>query len=180
MFPNWVFPNSSPRQEHGDAPGAHQQGEGVAHHPSPQGVDLGIVGLPLRAAVPAVVVVGAVGVVPAVGLVVLVAVGVQVAEGKAVVAGEEVHRGVPAGGRVIDVPGAGEAQGGGLGHSPVPLEVAAHVVPVAAVPLGQPVPGGEGAHLIEPAGVPGFGDELHIAQDGVEGQGLEQIGRAHV
>ena len=66
------------RQEHGDAPAAHQQRKGVAAHPAAQGVDLGVCRLTLHAAVPAVVVISSVGVVPAVFQVVLLVVGVQI------------------------------------------------------------------------------------------------------
>ena len=161
-------------QKHGGPPGAHEQGEGVAAHPAAEGVDLRVVRLPLRAAVPAVVVVGPVGVVPAVGQVVLFVVAEQVPEGKAVVAGDEVHRGVGAALTAVHILRAHQTQGGRLGAALAALEVAAQVVPVAAVPLRPPVPGGEGAHLVEPPGVPGLGDELHVPQNGVEGQGLEQ------
>ena len=94
-------------------------------------------------------------------------------------AGDKVHRGVVPPLIAVDVRGAGQPQGGPLGEALVPLEVAADIVPIAAIPLRPPIPGGEGAHLIQPARVPGLGDELHVAQNGVEGQGLEQGGIAH-
>ena len=94
-------------------------------------------------------------------------------------AGDEVHGGVFALPGLVDIPGAHHPEGGGLGAARVPLEVAAHVVPVAAVPLRPAVPGGEAAHLVEPPGVPGLGDELHVPQDGVEGHGLEEGGFVH-
>ena len=93
--------------------------------------------------------------------------------------GDEVHRGVLPLSGLVDVPGAHDPQSGGLGAARVAFEIAAHIVPVAAVPLRPAVPGGEAAHLVEPAGVPGLGDELHVPQDGVEGHGLEQGGLVH-
>ena len=163
-----------PGQEHGDAPAAHEQGEGAAHHPPAQGVDGRVGRGALRAAVPAVVVVCPVGVVPAVFQVVLLVVGEEVPQGEAVVAGDEVHRGVLPPGGAVDVPGAHHPLRRRLGAALVPLEVAAYVVPVAPVPLRPAVPGREGAHLVEPPGVPRLGDELHVPQDGVKGHGLEQ------
>ena len=71
-----------------------QRGDQVALLPLAQGVDGRVVGRPLGAAVPAVVVVGAVAVVLAVGLVVLVVVADQVVQREAVVAGDEVDAGV--------------------------------------------------------------------------------------
>ena len=163
-----------PRQEHGSAPAAQQHGEGVFYQPVPKGQHLRIRGVSLHAAVPAVVVVGPVGVAPAVGLVVLDVVGVQVVQGKAVVAGEEVHRGVLPLGGGIQVGGAGDALDRRPGQTSVSLQEAAQVVPVLAVPFCPPVPGGKGPHLIQSAGVPGLGNELHPAQDGIEGQTLQQ------
>ena len=64
-----------PRQEHGDAPATHEEGEGVADHPPPESVDFRVVRLPLNSAVPAVVVVGPVGASPAVFFVVFDIVG---------------------------------------------------------------------------------------------------------
>ena len=65
-----------PRQEHGNAPAAHQEGKGVAHHAAAQGVHSRVPRIPLCAAVPTVVIVGAVHVVFAVFLVVLLIIGV--------------------------------------------------------------------------------------------------------
>ena len=79
----------------------------------------------------------------------------------------------------IDIPGTGDAQGGCLGHAPVSLDMAAHVVPVPAVPLRPPVPGRESAHLVKSVCIPGLGYELYIAQNGVKGKGLKQGRLAH-
>ena len=90
MLPRCVRRNSSPATNIG-TPAAEQQDRGeVLDLPLAQPLDLGIVGRPLDAAVPAVVVVGAVAVALAVGLVVLLVVADEVVEREAVVAGDEV------------------------------------------------------------------------------------------
>ena len=89
-------------------------------------------------------------------------------------AGNEVDGGVfPALGGV-HILRTDQPHGGGLSQPPVPLQVPAHVVPIAAVPLRPAVPGGERTHLIQSAGVPGLGNELYVSQNGVERQRLEQ------
>src|SRR5699024_10312100 len=79
-------------REHGRAAAAQQHRERISAQAAAQRVDGRVVGLPFRAAVPAVVVVGAVGVVPAVALIVLFVVGIQVIEREAVVTGQEIDR----------------------------------------------------------------------------------------
>ncbi len=132
-----------------------------------QGHDLGVVGRALDAAVPRAVVVGAVAVVLAVGVVVLAVVGHEVGQGEAVVGGDEVDAGRRrAPGGLVQVGAAGEAVAE-LGHGVVgaPPEVA-DLVAVLAVPLRPQRR--EVADLVAAlADVPRLGDELHLADDRV-------------
>ena len=79
-------------QEHRRSPAAHQNRDRVFHQPHPQGVDLGVVGFPFCAAVPASVIVCPVGIVPAVCQVVFFVVAVQIVQGEPVVAGDKIDR----------------------------------------------------------------------------------------
>ena len=85
--------------------------------------DLGVVGLPLDAAVPGAVVVGAVLVVLEVGLVVLLVVGDEVAQREAVVGGDEVDRGERlAAVGLVEVGGAGQPLGEVAAARPAPRQ----------------------------------------------------------
>ena len=79
----------------------------------------------------------------------------------------------------IYISGAGDSQGSRLRHALVPLDMAAHIVPVPAVPLCPAVPGREGPHLIKTVRIPRLGYELDIAQNGVKGKTLKQGRLAH-
>ena len=80
-----------PHEDHGDALAEHQDGECVFDLTAAQRHDVRIIGGPLNAAVPRVIVVGAIVVVLAVGLVVLVVLAEEIPKGEAVVTGDEVH-----------------------------------------------------------------------------------------
>ena len=163
-----------PGIEHGRAPAAHQGGEGILHHAATQGLHLHILRLPLHAAVPAIAVVVPVRVVPAVLLIVFHIVGVEVVQGEAVMAGQEVHgRALPPLQRIVHVPGAGDPGDGRPRQAPVPLQEAPHVVPVSAVPFRPSAERRETPHLVEPHRVPGLRNQLHLAQDGIMGNLLD-------
>ena len=109
----------------------------------------------------------AVGAAFAIGFVVLVVVGNQVAEGEPVVGGDEVDAGPGmAGVGLVQIGAAGQAggelaEGGGFAPPEVP-----HRIAVTAVPLRPQ--GGEVAHLVAAfADVPRFGDQLHLGDDGI-------------
>ena len=166
-----------PCQEHGRAPAGHQDRHGIAAEPSAEPIDLRIIGGTFRAAVPAAVVVAAVCIIPAVAFIMLVVVGIQIPKSKSVMAVEEIDGSVLLPYIIrVDVRGSGHPVAGRVGQVQIAPQVIPHIVPVAPVPFRPAVPGREGAHLIEPAGIPGFGDQLDIRQDGVTGQ-LLQHGR---
>ena len=112
----------------------------------------------------------------------LLVVGIQVVQRESVMAGEEVHAGIVA--RVIvvvvgieaavEVAGAGDAPGGLPGVPVISLQISPQGIPVASVPLRPALAGGELPHLVEPACVPGLRDQLHVPQDRVGGQKLQQ------
>ena len=127
----------------------------------------GVVGRPLDPAVPRAVVALAVPVLLAVRLVVLLVVRDEVGQGEAVVRGDEVDAGHRAAGvGLVEVGAAGEPGGQlGQGRRLPPPEVA-HGVAVLAVPLRPH--GREVADLVAAlAEVPGLGDQLDLADDGV-------------
>ena len=95
-------------------------------------------------------------------------------KGKTVMAGNEIHGCVLPVMVRIYISGAGDSQGSRLRHALVPLDMAAHIVPVPAVPLCPAVPGREGPHLIKTVRIPCLGYELDIAQNGVKGKTLKQ------
>ena len=107
----------------------------------------------------------------------LTVVGIQVPEREAVMAVEEIDGSVLIPHIIrVEVRRAGHPVAGRVGQRQVAPQVIPHIIPVAPVPFRPAVPGREGAHLIEPAGVPGLRDQLDIRQDGVTGQ-LLQHGR---
>ncbi len=126
-----------------------QQGQEVPHLPLAQGVDAGVVGRPLVAAVAAEVVVPAVAVVLAVGLVVLAVVADQVVEREAIVAGDEIDRvvGVPRG-VAVEVEAAADPLGQRRWPRRVAADEAADIVAEVAVQFGPAAPGGKLAELV--------------------------------
>ena len=76
----------------------------------------------------------------------------------------------------VEVRRAGHPVAGRAGQRQVAPQVIPHIIPVASVPFRPAVPGREGTHLIESAGVPGLRDQLDIRQNGIAGQ-LLQHGR---
>src|SRR5262249_54514614 len=114
-----------------------ERGEQVSPLLLAQAVDGRIVGVPLGAAVPAIVVVAAVAVVFAVGLVVLLVVADEILEGEAVVARDEIDAriGLPPV-PLIEVAGSRQSGGHLGGGAAVAFPEAAHVVAILAVPLG--------------------------------------------
>ena len=95
-------------------------------------------------------------------------------------AGDEIDRGIAAAvHRVIQIRGAGHALGSGARHACIAFQETAHVVPVASIPLCPPLPGREGADLVETASVPGLCDQLDVAQDGIKGKVAQERGLVH-
>ena len=80
---------------------------------------------------------------------------------------------------IIHIPGTGDPGNRRTCQPLVPFQETAQIIAVSAVPLRPTVPGWKASHLVEPAGVPRLGNQLHIPQDGVEGHGLEQGGLVH-
>ena len=132
----------------------------------------------LDAAVGGEVLVAPVAIVFPVGRVPLAGVGDEVGEGEAVVGGDEVDAGRgTAAALLVEIAGAGEAIGKLAHLPPVALPVAAYGVAVTPVPL-RPARR-KVAHLV-PAlpEVPGLGDELHLGDDGVLVDHVEEGGEA--
>ena len=75
---------------------------------------------------------------------------------------------------LVKVCGAGQPFGGLRRVPVIPLEEITQGIPVFAVPLGPAVIGREIADLIEPARVPGLGDQLGGPEDGIIRQTLQQ------
>ena len=84
------------REYHGDALTDHQQRDGILHLTVTQGVDVGVIGRPLAATVPTVVMVLTVAVVFAVGLIVLFVIRHKIHQRETVVRCDEVHAGLDA------------------------------------------------------------------------------------
>ena len=70
--------------------------------------------------------------------------------------------------------GAGDPADRSVSHAVIAFEKITQVIPVTAIPLCPPAPGWEAAHLVEPAGIPRFCDQLHIAEDRIAGQALQK------
>ena len=91
------------------------------------------------------------------------------------VAIQKVHRGIiSTDRRIIEIPGAGDPADRSVSHAVIAFEKITQVIPVTAIPLCPPAPGWEAAHLVEPAGIPRFCDQLHIAEDRIAGQALQK------
>src|SRR5690606_31636253 len=136
--------------------------------------DARIVGLALYTRVPRDVVVAAVAVALAVGLVVLLVVGDEVVQRETVVSGDEVDAGIrqPAV-ALVEVAAARESRGHLRDLSRVATPEATDRVAVLPVPLGP-------AHREVPdlvaafAEIPGLGDQLHLRDDGVLRDDVEE------
>ena len=76
-------------------------------------------------------------------------------------------------GSVIQIGAAADPAGEAAHHSFVPPPEPAHVVAKMAVPF-RPAAVGEAAHLIGAGGIPGFGDQLRVAQDRILGDAFQQ------
>ena len=162
-------------EQHRHALREQQRRQEVAHLPQPQLADLRIVRRPLDAVVPRAVVVAAVVVALAVRLVVLLVVRDEVAQREAVVCGDEVDRRERAAavGRV-EVGRAGEARDE-VGHVLLAAPEVAHRVAVDPVPLRPEHR--EVADLVAArADVPRLGDQLHLRDDGVLVDRVEERG----
>ena len=158
-------PDLVAHQEHRDADGQEVQDEEVPDLTFAQPFDGGIVRWPFRAAIPAHVVVAAVAVLLTVGLVVFRLVRDQVVEREAVVAGHEIQAGLRV--RVlvpVQVRAAEEPLHQRLHHPGIAPQERADVVAEAAIPF-HPAVARELADLVEPARVPGLGDEPRAGQD---------------
>ena len=123
-------------QHHRDALAHHQHRDGVLHLPVAQTVDIGIICLPLPAAVPAVIVVLAVAVVFAVGFVVLTVIRHEVHHREAVVRRDEVDAGLDTPTlRGVEVGRADDALLHIAQYPFVALQESAHAVAELSVPL---------------------------------------------
>ena len=164
-------------EQHRRALGEDQRGEEVAALALAGGHDGGVVGRPLDAHVPGAVVVRPVLVVLEVGLVVLLVVGDEVVEREAVVGGDEVDRRERvAAVALVEVAGAGEARRE-LVHARLPAPEVAHRVAIDAIPLRPQ--DREVADLVTArADVPRLGDQLHLGQDRVLVDDVEEAGEA--
>ena len=101
----------------------------------------------------------AVVVVFAVEKIVLFVVGNQIAQGKSVVAGDKVDRAFRFSSRgVINVRGPAQARGHGTDESVGPFDEVSDVVSKLTVPFGPDAVVRERADLVQPAGIPRFGD----------------------
>ena len=162
-------------RQHGRAARQQQGGEQGALVALAGGADRWVFAGAFGAVVPGKVGVGAVAVVLGVGLVVLVLVRNQIGQGEAVMRGDEVDaaRRAPFGGE--DILGAGEpggefGQGSTIATPETSGGVAEPVVPFT--PMGR-----EAAELVTAgANIPGFGDQLQIAQHGILGNRRQQRG----
>ena len=99
----------------------------------------------------------------------------QVHEGEAVVRRDEVHARLDASVlRSVQVGRAGNALLDIAQDVFVAFQEPADAVAVLPVPFGPTSPRGECAYLVQAAGIPGFGYQLGLAQDGVVGQRFQQ------
>ena len=164
-----------PGEEHGSAAAHEQDCHCIFRKLSPEEHNPRIIRFALLAAVPASVVVGAVGVVPAIFVIVLSTVCIHVPQGESVVAVQEVDRSlVPARCGVIYVRRAGDTIRCRLKKRQISLEEIPHIISIFSVPFGPPVPCGKCSYLIQPSGVPGFGDEFDICKNRIKCQILQK------
>ena len=89
-------------------------------------------------------------------------------------AGQEIHRcaGAPLQ-RIVHIPGTCDPCDCRPGHAAVAFQEAPHIVPVSAVPLRPSAESRETSHLIKAHRVPGLRNQLHLAQNGVKGNLLQ-------
>ena len=154
-------------QEHGHPLGKKQGDQKVSFLPGAQAHHSRIAGRPFRTAVPRTVVTFAVAVFLAVGLVVLFIVGNQIVQSKTVMGGDEVDAGEgQPGGLFIKVRTAGDAGCELTQGLLLPAPEITDAVAVFAVPFG-PYRRKVADLVAALAHVPGLGDELDLADDGV-------------
>ncbi|MPL70622.1 hypothetical protein SDC9_16381 [bioreactor metagenome] len=160
-------------QHHGGADGQKKGGHEVAQLPGTLSPDMRILGGTFDPEVLGPVFLRSVPVVLAVFLVMLAQVADQVVEGEAVVGRDKVDgvEGFPAVPQK-EVAGAGNAGGQMEGAGFFAPPEAADIVPVFVVPF-RPSASGKRTHLVGPAGVPGFGDDLRVPQERLFGDGLD-------
>ncbi len=178
MLPCWLWPNSSPAEQHRHALRQQERCEQVARLPQSQRADFRIVGRPLGAAVPAAVVILAVAVVVLVRFVVLLVVAHQVAQREAVVRGDEIDAGIrPAAAVLVQVARAGDAIGELADQPALAFPVVADHVAILAVPLGPA--DREAPDLVAAfAEVPRLRDQLHLRDDRVLVNDVEERAEA--
>src|SRR5579883_678950 len=154
--------------KHRNAAGQQERGGEVPDLPVAEGLDGGVAGNALHAAVPAQVVVDAVAIALAIRLVVFVVIRDQIVESEAVVTSHEidaVDRQLTAG--LVQVGTARQPRSDGSDHTGIAFEEAPDVIAEAAVPLG-PAVSGKMADLVETGGVPGLGNDFRIGQVFIE------------
>ena len=137
---------------------------------------MGIIGRAFRAAIPRVVIIIAVPIIFAVRFVVFVVVGNEVVQSKSIVRGNKVDAGVrPLALVLVKIRAAGQAVGK-LGHGIcISLPIAANAIPVFTVPFR---PGNReiADHVAPLTDIPWLGDQLHLRQDWVLQQDVEETG----
>ena len=94
-------------------------------------------------------------------------------------AGKEVDRSVGSVLGVVNVPGACNTLSSNPPHTVIPFQKIAQIIPVPAVPLRPAIPGRKGSHLIQPARIPGLGNQLHTPQNRIKGKALQKRGLTH-
>src|SRR5262245_41137930 len=145
---------------HRDAQRKHRHGQEVLDLAISQPFHLGILARTFHAAVPAAVIIGAVAILLSVCFVVLSVVGNKVVECEAIVTRDKID-GLLGLALLVTVTlrAAQQAIGNALRETLLTAKEAADVIAKASVPF-LPAVSNKAAHLIQPGGVPRFGDEL--------------------
>ena len=109
-------------------------------------------------------------------------VGIQIVQGKAVMTGQEIYTGVVSCIQVIvlcmissvQIMGAADTVGCRTVFPAVPLQVPSERITVSSVPFSPAVAGRKTSYLIEPSRVPCLGNKLHITENRVIGDQLQE------
>jgi hypothetical protein len=153
-------------KDHRHTLGEQERGSEVLYLPDAQLLHRGIVRRPLDSAIPALILVVTVLVALTVPNVVLLVVRYEVGEGESIVTGNEIYAmegGTTASAIEILTPtesGRKEAY-----QVRIPFPEPSHLIPVSTIPFGPAAAPRETPDLIEPRGVPRFGNQLHVFQN---------------
>ena len=88
--------------------------------------------------------------------------------------GNEIHGCIVTDRRVIYVAGSCNTEGGRACRAFISFQIPSDIVPVASIPLRPTVPGRKLPHLVQSSCVPCFCNQLHIPQDRVKCQLLQE------